>query len=256
MWTVNLYVCITHPYQKDSYGSTTHNMLIASLFGAFWILLRAKTFSSRLLVASLFLSMSVSQVVQGIWQELTVYTRQLNLGYCVLRADYPLGAKEMHVSLYQASILMLFNTVDELSYTYAVIVSTAYLIIPCHVFLAFVSRSFICDMLRWYAETPFAPVPLRNLRAWKKNPWSWRYYRWPGKYNLFCLMLQSQLNNKNIFSLPSGLARVLTKNPKGKGIIIMDLKFFLPHDFTELIISRRCWRLWYVWYQQPVQERS
>ncbi|KAK2719883.1 cullin-4B-like [Artemia franciscana] len=41
---------------------------------------------------------------------------QHSLGHCVLKACFPLGMKELQVSLYQALVLILFNTSDELGF--------------------------------------------------------------------------------------------------------------------------------------------
>lgn len=41
---------------------------------------------------------------------------QPNLGFCILKAFFPLGMKELQVSLFQTIILLLFNTVNEISY--------------------------------------------------------------------------------------------------------------------------------------------
>lgn len=43
-------------------------------------------------------------------------TWQAALGFCVLRANFPLGSKDLHVSLYQAAVLMLFNEAESLAY--------------------------------------------------------------------------------------------------------------------------------------------
>mmetsp|Transcript_1741 Transcript_1741/g.2670 ORF Transcript_1741/g.2670 Transcript_1741/m.2670 type:complete len:801 (+) Transcript_1741:58-2460(+) len=41
---------------------------------------------------------------------------QNSLGHCVLKAYFPLGRKELSVSLFQAVVLMLFNDAEQLSY--------------------------------------------------------------------------------------------------------------------------------------------
>eukprot|EP00250_Pteridium_aquilinum_P020559 c24859_g8_i3 orf=217-2634(-) len=41
---------------------------------------------------------------------------QNSLGHCVVKADYPKGKKELSVSLFQTVVLMLFNSVERLSF--------------------------------------------------------------------------------------------------------------------------------------------
>nr|CAH7726315.1 unnamed protein product [Callosobruchus chinensis] len=43
---------------------------------------------------------------------------QPTLGYCVLRASFKAGPKELVVSLFQSLVLLLFNTYDEISFEY------------------------------------------------------------------------------------------------------------------------------------------
>jgi cullin-4 len=41
---------------------------------------------------------------------------QNSLGYCVLKADFPKGKKELSVSLFQTVVLMLFNNAQSLTF--------------------------------------------------------------------------------------------------------------------------------------------
>ena len=42
---------------------------------------------------------------------------QGTLGHCVLKANFPLGSKELQVSLFQALVLLLFNDHDTRTYS-------------------------------------------------------------------------------------------------------------------------------------------